>query len=115
MKIITLALFLSAGIAGGYAQTNNTQPGTVKPNPDQSITPNNNGTPNSGVPNSTNPNTTTPNSTLPGDSIRTPSYTPGSNSNQTPDKKKSPTNTNPTPPINPTPTDPNKEDQLMIK
>jgi len=118
MKIITLTLFLSAGIAGAYAQTNNsTLPGitppattpspssgyspSVSPNGNGStLTPNNTGTNNTGIPNS---GTTTPNNSLPNSG--NPSYTPDPNSNQNtlPNNGSSPTNTNPVTPLQTTP------------
>ena len=70
MKALTLAFFLSAGIAGAYAQTNNTgttpnqnTSPTIKPGNNNTETPrnpNNNGTENDGV-NKNKPQNTIPN------------------------------------------------------
>jgi len=82
MKTLTLALFLCAGIAGAYAQTNNTgtstSPGqnqntspSVKPDNDGKPTDTkNNGTQNGGAIINQSPNTQ--NNTIPSDSTTAP-------------------------------------------
>lgn len=45
MKTLILACFLSAGITGAYAQTNNNTDTSPNQNPSPTVTPDNNGTP----------------------------------------------------------------------
>ena len=81
MKTIAIATFLSAGIAGAYAQTNNNGgTGTPTNPPDKSISPNNGGTNNKDGSNNNN-TVTSPNK---GGSNKNNTITPKDNSKSIP-------------------------------